>query len=229
MRVTGVAADGSTAFSRVLEQGVEPSVLSYDQGFLAVRPLEARRGSDGELELRLLVRPLNGEPRPTPPGRASDPGLEVPAGVVVDVRQRVAAYAVVTSSLGLLATEFSDRTSVAGRWGMPGGGIDANEQPVDAVLREVAEETHQRVTVGELVEVQTSHWVGRSPRDTIEDYHAVRLIYSGTCPEPSEPVVLDVGGTTESARWVPLPSWPELGWTEGWRQVLTRRLGPPGA
>ena len=227
MRVTGVDGTGRTAFTRPLDQGVEPSVLCYDQGCLAVRPLDASRGTDGELELRLLVRPLQGEPRPASPGRGRDAGLEIPAGTAVEVRQRVAAYAVVTSPLGLLATEFSDRTSVPGRWGMPGGGIDANEQPVDAVLREVAEETCQRVIVGDLVEVQTSHWVGRSPRDTIEDYHAVRLVYTGTCPEPSEPVVLDVGGTTESARWVPLPGWTDLPWTEGWRQVLTRQLSAP--
>jgi 8-oxo-dGTP pyrophosphatase MutT (NUDIX family) len=124
----------------------------------------------------------------------------------------------------LLATEFSARTAVPGRWGMPGGGIDDHEQPRDAVLREVAEETQQVVTLGGLVEVQTSHWVGRSPRDTVEDYHAVRLIYTATCPHPTPPVVADVGGTTESARWVPLDQWSALSWTVGWRQVLQARL-----
>jgi hypothetical protein len=84
----------------------------------------------------------------------------------------------------------------------------------------VAEETQQSITLGELVRVQTSHWVGRSPRDTIEDYHAIRLIYEATCEHPSRPVVVDVGGTTESARWVPLSSWPTVPWTVGWRQIL---------
>ena len=72
----------------------------------------------------------------------------------------------------------------------------------------------------ELVSVQTSHWVGRSPRGTLEDFQAVRLVYRATCPEPREPRVLDVGGTTESARWVPLAEWPTLSWTHNWEQLL---------
>ena len=49
-------------------------------------------------------------------------------------RQRVAAYAVVLSQRGLLATEYSDQTAVPGRWGMPGGGMDDHESPVECVL-----------------------------------------------------------------------------------------------
>jgi 8-oxo-dGTP pyrophosphatase MutT (NUDIX family) len=142
------------------------------------------------------------------------------------VRQRIAAYAIVTSSRGLLATEYSDRTAVSGRWGMPGGGIDDGEQPVDAVLREVAEETDQEIELGDLVVVQTSHWIGRSPRGTLEDFQAVRLIYRATCPRPTEPQVLDLGGTTESAVWVPLDAWPTLSWTNNWDQVLREQLSP---
>ena len=142
----------------------------------------------------------------------------------IEVRQRVAAYALVTSTQGLLATEFSDRTSVPGRWGMPGGGIEDHEQPTEAVLREVAEETRQDITLGDLVEVQSSHWVGRSPRDTMEDFHAVRLIYEASCDAPTTPVVVDVGGTTESARWVPLDDWRAVAWTAGWHQILGARL-----
>ena len=98
------------------------------------------------------------------------------------VRQRFAAYAVVISSRGLLATQYSGRTAVTGRWGMPGGGLDDHEPPATAVLREVAEETSQEIILGELVKVQTSHWVGRSPYGNIEDFHAVRLIYRARLP-----------------------------------------------
>ena len=72
------------------------------------------------------------------------------------------------------------------------------------MVREVHEETAQDVELGALVAVQTSHWVGRSPGGQVEDFHAVRLVYRAACPEPGEPVVLDVGGTTADARWVPL-------------------------
>ena len=125
-------------------------------------------------------------------------------------RQRLAAYAVVLSDQGLLATEYSDSTAVSGRWGMPGGGIDDGEEPAAAVVREVTEETSQVITLGALTRVRTSHWVGRSPRGTVEDFHAVRLIYPGECTQPTQPVVLDSDGTTASARWVPLAEWPDL-------------------
>ena len=229
MRVVGSTGDGAAAptvevFTAPLAHGVDPAVLAHDAGYAVVRPLSAARDADGELELQLLVRPLAGEPRPAVPRRGQDANLQLPAGAEPEVRQRFAAYAVVTSSRGLLATQYSDRTAVSGRWGMPGGGIDDGEQPVDAVLREIAEETDQQVELGDLVVVQTSHWIGRSPRGTLEDFQAVRLIYRATCPQPREPRVLDLGGTTESARWVPLAAWSTLAWTHNWDQVLRELL-----
>ena len=150
------------------------------------------------------MRPVIDDPRPEVRRQGRDAGLVLGDDVRPSVRQRFAAYAVVTSSRGLLATEYSDRTAVTGRWGMPGGGLDDHEPPTSAVLREVAEETSQEIILGELIKVQTSHWVGRSPYGSIEDFHAVRLIYRASCPHPTDPVVVDEGGTTESARWVPL-------------------------
>ena len=72
--------------------------------------------------------------------------------------------------------------------------------------------------------MQTSHWVGRNPEGQVEDFHAVRLIYRGTCPEPSDPVVLDVGGTTADARWIPLAERRSITWTANWRDALDQLL-----
>jgi 8-oxo-dGTP pyrophosphatase MutT (NUDIX family) len=228
VRVVGLTGNqgepGTTVFDHRLAHGTDPAVVAHDAGWAVVRPLSARRDDAGEIVLTLLVRTVDGEPRPRDPGRGRDAGLELPPGTELEVRQRVAAYAVVLSDRGLLATEYSDRTAVPGRWGMPGGGIDDGEQPTDAVLREVAEETDQTVVLDELVSVQTSHWVGRSPRGTLEDFQAVRLVYRATCPEPREPRVLDVGGTTESARWVPLAQWSQVAWTHNWEQLLQELL-----
>lgn len=216
--------DGVVRFSVALGHGTDPEALVREHGCTLVRPLEARRDRDGTLVLRLLVAP--GPDRAAPPAatRGRDRNLVIPDGVVPEVRQRFAAYAVVRSPWGLLATEYSARTAVDGRWGMPGGGLDDGEEPTDAVLREVHEETSQSVVLGDLVRVQTAHWVGRSPRGTIEDFHAVRLIYLADCPEPRTPVVLDTGGTTESARWVPLKAWAGVAWTQNWRLALGELL-----
>jgi 8-oxo-dGTP pyrophosphatase MutT (NUDIX family) len=223
VKVVGVTPDGSVAFSAPLGHGQDPEVLAFDEGYSIERPLDATRGSDLGIVLRVLVQPLSGEARPEPRLRGLDKGLVLDEIDPV-VRQRVAAYAVVVSERGLLATEYSDRTAVAERWGMPGGGIDDHEEPAGAVLREVAEETSQLIDLGELIKIQTSHWIGRSPRAEVEDFHAIRLIYRGSCAAPTDAVVVDHGGTTESARWVPLPEWRQLPWTINWQQILGELL-----
>ena len=222
--VIGVTDQGGDAFEVRLDHGADPDVLAFDRGYVVIRPLDANRTSSGDLILRLLVRPARDEARPVVRRQGRDAGLVLSGKVRPVVRQRFAAYAVVTSSRGLLATEYSGRTAVTGRWGMRGGGLDDHEPPTSAVLREVAEETSQEIILGELIKVQTSHWVGRSPYGTIEDFHAVRLIYRATCPHPNDPVVLDQGGTTESAQWVPLESWRSVSWTQNWQLLLTELL-----
>jgi ADP-ribose pyrophosphatase YjhB (NUDIX family) len=222
--VVGVTEHGGHAFEVLLDHGADPNVLAFDQGYVVVRPIDADRASSGELILRLLVRQVVDEPRPEVRRQGRDAGLVLGDDVRPAVRQRFAAYAVVMSSRGLLATQYSDRTAVTGRWGMPGGGLDDHEPPSSAVLREVAEETSQEIILGELIRVQTSHWVGRSPYGKVEDFHAVRLIYRASCPQPTDPVVLDEGGTTESAKWVPLESWRSVLWTQNWHWLLSELL-----
>jgi 8-oxo-dGTP pyrophosphatase MutT (NUDIX family) len=224
MLVVGVDASGAELVKTLLPHGADPAAAAYDLGYVVVHPLDAHRDGNGELVLRYQVRAVGDERRPSqrPPGR--DPGLVLSEGEQPTVRQRVAAYAIVVSAGGLLATQYSARTAVDGRWGMPGGGVDVDEEPAATVVREVFEETAQTVELGELLAVQTSHWVGRSPIGRAEDFHAVRLIYRATCAAPSDPVVLDVDGTTADARWVPLSDWRSVAWTVNWRDALDRLL-----
>ncbi len=224
MLIRGVTTEGRPAFEAVLRHGQPPDVAAWQAGFVAVRPLRADRVSD-ELVLTLQVRRTRRDD--TPPERVRrgrDRDLVLGERDVAVPRQRVAAYAVVISDRGLLATQYSGKTAVGGRWGMPGGGVDDREQPTDTVLREVHEETAQTVVLGELVTVQSSHWVGRSPSRRVEDFHAVRLVYRAECPDPTDVRVLDADGTTADARWVPVGQWRSLTWTTGWQQLLAELL-----
>jgi 8-oxo-dGTP pyrophosphatase MutT (NUDIX family) len=224
MTIVGIDGSGTVSFRLNLDHGADPALLAHDRGFVVVRPLDAIRDETGNLILTVLVRPVGEEPRPPARGRGRDRTLPLTDDLAPTVRQRVAAYAVVLSTRGLLATQFSALTAVAGRWGMPGGGLDDHEQPAAAVLREVVEETSQTIVLGELAFVHTSHWVGRNPHGAIEDFHAIRLVYTGRCQSPSDPVVLDSDGTTRSARWVPLDAWQKVRWTPNWREVLSELL-----
>ena len=225
MVIVGVDGNGTTRFESGLDHGMHLDALAFEYGYIVLRPLEARI-VDADLKLRLLVRPAAGEPGPVPVAPPLDPGLVLAEDAEPIVRQRVAAYAVVLSDLGLLATQYSSRTAVAGRWGMPGGGLDEAEEPTDGVLREIGEETSQPIALGPLTRVQTAHWIGVNPHGLIEDFHAIRLVYSATCDAPSEPVVQEQDGTTASARWISLDAWPRLDWTANWQRILADLLGP---
>jgi len=135
--------------------------------------------------------------------------LEDPAAPVL--RQRLACYGVVVHDRHLLLTRLSSITPSPGRWTLPGGGVDHGEHPLKAVVREVHEEAGMDVTVDRLAEVGAEHFTGRSPRGVLEDFHAVRLLVTATPLEVREPEVLDVGGSTDLARWVPFEEAAGIG------------------
>lgn len=186
-----------------LEHGADPAAELARRGWSGAAAMVTRTSSD-DLEIVYAVgSPGQVSIRPVLSQVERDDGLtEVDVANAVPY-QRIAAYAVVRSSRGVLMTELSDRTNAAGLWNLPGGGLDPGEVPSDAVVREVHEETSQRVTDVRLLTIRTRHWVGRAPSGRVEDFHAVRLFHTAHCAEPTDPVVLDVGGSTSAARWVP--------------------------
>ena len=138
-----------------------------------------------------------------------------PAGATqVHRTQRLGAYAVVLRTRDdgepvLLLTRVSPVGYPAGWWALPGGGVDHGESPNDAVLRELHEETGLVARSSRLVEVHDVHTVAPGRGDRFEDYHGVHLVYAVTVDDGPDgglphPHVLDVGGTTDVAVWVPL-------------------------
>jgi ADP-ribose pyrophosphatase YjhB (NUDIX family) len=117
--------------------------------------------------------------------------------------QRFAAYAVATDRTGrVLLTRIADGYPGSGCWHLPGGGTDFGEQPGIALIRELLEETGQR---GELVELLgvASHRDAASlgPEGYPIDWHGVRAFYRVLVSLPTPPLVHDVGGSTDEARW----------------------------
>ena len=220
MRVIGLLA-GNAVVDLVIGHGEHPDTTLYRAGWIAGRPVEARC-CDGDVVVTLEVRPVS--PADAPPADRmvvyEEPGTdEVPV-----IRQRVGAYGIVLSERGLLGTVLSRITGAPGAWNLPGGGLDAGEEPMAGLLREIHEETGQEVVAGQLLALQSDHWIGRAPNGGLEDYHALRIIYSATCEKPSRPRVHDLGGSTARADWVPVKSWRKLPWTRAARQVLNQHL-----
>lgn len=225
MRIIGVeVAGGNPVFTGPLPHGADPHRLAWELGYRIVRPLSAT-GSAPDLTLTVQVgRHGRSAELQEPKTRSIDPDLDLSTEPEPVVRQRLAAYGIVLSARGVLATQFSDRTAVPGLWGLPGGGIDPGESPSQALIREIGEETGQEPDISHLLDVQTDHWIGRSPSRVVEDFHAVRIIYAASCAMPSDPVVHDQGGTTAAATWVPLEHWARRPWSSGARVLLDRHL-----
>jgi 8-oxo-dGTP diphosphatase len=118
--------------------------------------------------------------------------------------QRLGAYAVVVDSGRLLLTRISPIGYPAGTWTLPGGGVDHGESPHDTVRRELYEEAGLEALSARLVDVHHVHVVDLGRADQYEDYHGVHLLYAVAVDPTIEPHVVDVGGTTDLVRWVPI-------------------------
>lgn len=118
--------------------------------------------------------------------------------------QRLGAYALVRRDDAVLLTRISERGFHTGSWTLPGGGVDHGESPRSAVLRELREECGVDGSVGELVAVHDDHFSGTAPSGRYEDFHAVSLAFDVAIDASAEPVLTEVGGTTDAVAWVPV-------------------------
>ena len=118
----------------------------------------------------------------------------------------MAAYAVILRERGgrveILLSRLAPRVSRSEMWTLPGGGVDHGEDPRDALIREVVEETGLAATVGDRARVYSAH-MPRTPRDgQLVDAHAIRLVYEGwVAPDSPSPRVVEVDGSTVEAAW----------------------------
>ena len=116
----------------------------------------------------------------------------------MEQRRRIAAYGLCRDDEGrVLLVRASERSANAGRWFLPGGGVEHGEHPADAVVREFAEETGLRVAVLGVRDVVTD--VDVIPRRDLLLHHD-RVIYE---VRPTGGALRDEpDGTTDLVAWV---------------------------
>jgi 8-oxo-dGTP diphosphatase len=114
---------------------------------------------------------------------------------------RVSAYALCVEDDRILLVRIAHGYwSGAGKWTLPGGGLDFGEPPREGALRELTEETGLTGEIAELADVLS--WSGRwiHPRDGAEEaYHGLQIVYRTriTGGELRD----ETDGSSDLARW----------------------------
>jgi 8-oxo-dGTP diphosphatase len=119
--------------------------------------------------------------------------------------QRVAAYGLILRDNQILLTRLASRISADERWHLPGGGVDHGEEPRQALVREIREETGLAAEVGETARVYSAHRPSMWRQGRRWDYQALRIVYDAWVPVDSpEPRVVEVDGSTVDVAWHPV-------------------------
>ncbi|GAB3596992.1 NUDIX hydrolase [Microbacterium tumbae] len=117
---------------------------------------------------------------------------------------RVAAYAVVTDDDDrVLLARWTEGRRIA--WTMPGGGLEAGEDPEEAVRRELREETGYSVHVQELLGIHSRVIpAGRRVQKASEPLHTLRIVYRAKVGGGR--LRFEKDGSTDMAGWFAVPA-----------------------
>lgn len=124
---------------------------------------------------------------------------------MTEQRLRVAAYAVCAAGSELLLARYVSPDGSRRHWTLPGGGVEHGEDPYDAVVREVAEETGYQVAVRRLLGVDSLTLQGSQAgvqRHRVAIFYRVQVI-DGQLRHEAD-------GTTDLAAWVGIQDVPQL-------------------
>ena len=115
----------------------------------------------------------------------------------------------------LLAARRSTPPSLAGRWELPGGKVEPNEPPPDALRRELREELGVDVRLGDEVAADGGAW-------PLSDRYEMRVWLGVIVAGAPAPLTAH-----DDLRWLRPSEWDDLDWLDGDRPVLAelRRSG----
>jgi 8-oxo-dGTP diphosphatase len=114
---------------------------------------------------------------------------------------RIAAYGVIVQNGQILLSHWNEAGHQA--WTLPGGGIDPGEDPADAAVREILEETGYKAELTDLIGID-SRVIGADDRlqGASGPLHAIRIVYSAVIIGGE--LTFELDGSTDYAAWHPI-------------------------
>jgi 8-oxo-dGTP diphosphatase len=120
---------------------------------------------------------------------------------------RAAAYGVIIEDGRILLAHWNENG--AGGWTLPGGGLEFGEDPVDAVVREIAEETGYIASVDRLLGVDTIAIPAEERFDgSGVPFQGLRIVYRASVIGGE--LANELGGSTDEAAWFDLDDLESL-------------------
>ncbi|MGI9824974.1 NUDIX hydrolase [Agromyces sp. Marseille-Q5079] len=113
---------------------------------------------------------------------------------------RIAAYGVIIRNGEILLSHWNEHGRSG--WTLPGGGIEGDEHPSAAVVREIREETGHEASVDRLLGIDTMVVPAAKRLKGSAPLYAMRVIYRAHVTGGE--LRNEVGGSSDEARWVPL-------------------------
>jgi len=111
----------------------------------------------------------------------------------------------------LLAARRAVPARLAGRWEFPGGKVDGDESPEDALHREIREELGVRIGLGdELLGPDDGLW-------RLSDEYVMRIWLAEVVEGTAEPLV-----EHDELRWLPLNQWHDVPWLDADVRIVDR-------
>ena len=127
----------------------------------------------------------------------------------MEQRLKIAAYALCVREDNILLVRYVTPDGSDRYWTLPGGKLQHGEDPLDAVVREVEEETGHRVVVRRLLGIDSRNrevdWgiPGGALLQSVGIYYDVEIVGGALRAERD--------GSTDHAAWVPLADLAEQG------------------
>lgn len=113
---------------------------------------------------------------------------------------RIAAYGVIIRDGEILLSHWNEHGRSG--WTLPGGGIEGDEHPAEAVVREIREETGHEASVDRLLGIDTMVVPAAKRRKGSAPLYAMRVVYRAHVTGGA--LRNEVGGSSDEARWVRL-------------------------